>query len=265
MKMIKRRGTHAIMIVTGLLICEIQNTNAQNLDAEARAEVQKHFERFWIQRDDSWFGIVTEFPEGSDHIQAKGIKFDVRSRGPASEADRLNGVDWSGDVEVYARVARRRHGASWGEWESGTEKGVFLYYYYKVEKRNGKWTAELKGTTRLQRPEAPPPVASIKNSASPNELSGNGRQAIIYAVAKDFAATLRESDKVPPGFGRAEDLLVRLKAIDISKAPEDMKRGVTDYIAALEGAIEAAKAGRETKSYDDAMTQAKQRIIAGAK
>jgi len=155
MKAIQDMGMRAITIVTAVLFFETHNAKAQDLDTEARAEVQKHFDKFWIQRDDSWVGIVNEgFMGGNAVIQAKGITFDVRSR-PGSEADKLNGVDWSGDVEVYARVARRRgfgSGDSWGEWEKGNPKGVFLYFCSKVEKKNGKWTIET-GRAQLRRPE----------------------------------------------------------------------------------------------------------------
>jgi hypothetical protein len=91
------------------------------------------------------------------------------------------------------------------------------------------------------------------------------RQTHTRAVARDWGTALRENDKVPPGLGRAEDLLARLKRIDTGYAPDELKSAVHDYIADLEGSIEAAKAGHDTTSYDQAMDQAKQRLIAVAK
>src|SRR5256885_1993930 len=90
------------------------------------------------------------------------------------------------------------------------------------------------------------------------------RQTHTRAVARDWGTALRENDKVQPGLGRAEDLLARLKRIDTGYAPDELKSAVHDYIAALEGSIEAAKAGHDTASYDQAMDQAKQRMIAVA-
>jgi hypothetical protein len=94
---------------------------------------------------------------------------------------------------------------------------------------------------------------------------GMVRQTHTRAVARDWGVALRESEKVPSGLGRAEDLLARLKRIDTGYAPDELKRAIADYINALEGSLDAAKAGRDTTSYDEAMDQAKQRMVAAAK
>ena len=94
---------------------------------------------------------------------------------------------------------------------------------------------------------------------------GMVRQTHTRAVERDWDAALRESGKVPAGLGRAEDLLARLKRIDPGYAPDELKQAITDYIAALKGAIDAAKAGRDTASYDEAMNQARDKLITTAK
>ncbi len=91
------------------------------------------------------------------------------------------------------------------------------------------------------------------------------RQSNTSDVEQKWDAALRESQKLPPGFDRAENLLSRLKRIDTGYAPDELKRATTDYINALEGAIYAAKAGQSTVDFDLAMDRAKQRMVEIAK
>jgi hypothetical protein len=104
-----------------------------------------------------------------------------------------------------------------------------------------------------------------QNSPPPTESSEDLRRANLYAVSQAIQAAVHESEKLPRGFERANDLLARLKRIDTDKVPEDMKRAVADYIAALGGAIDARKDGRDPKSYDAATAEAKERVIAAMK
>jgi hypothetical protein len=91
------------------------------------------------------------------------------------------------------------------------------------------------------------------------------RQSNTWDVEHKWSAALRESEKVPPGLDRAEDLLARLKRIDTGYAPDDLKRAVTDYITAFERAIYVGKAGESTVEFDLAMDAAKQRMVDIAK
>jgi len=88
------------------------------------------------------------------------------------------------------------------------------------------------------------------------------RQTHTRAVARDFSAAVDELQKSPPGIQRAEVFLKRLKAIDPGYAPAEVKQALHDYISAQEQGLEALKAGRDTKQYDAAVADAKQRLIA---
>jgi hypothetical protein len=73
-------------------------------------------------------------------------------------------------------------------------------------------------------------------------------------------AIMNDVEKLPPGIPRAEELVRRLKKVDPGLAPGECKQALRDYIAALEGSLEAMKAGRETTQYDAPMADAKQRL-----
>lgn len=90
---------------------------------------------------------------------------------------------------------------------------------------------------------------------------GMVRQTHTRAVARDWGAAIEQSQKVPPGFGRADDLLARLKAIDTGYAPVELKQAISDYILALQNSIDAAKADRDTATFDKAMNEAKQKMV----
>ena len=88
------------------------------------------------------------------------------------------------------------------------------------------------------------------------------RQSNTWDVEQKTSAALRELQNSPTGLKRAEEYLVRIKAIKNDYAPDDLKRALADYASALEQSIEAAKAGRDTSSFDQRMDEAKQRMIA---
>ena len=91
------------------------------------------------------------------------------------------------------------------------------------------------------------------------------RQTHARDVDRAWRAALDASEKVPPGIGRAEDLLARLKRIDPGYAPDELKRAMADYIVALETDIDAFKAGRDIAPYDQALAQAQQKLAEASK
>jgi len=84
-------------------------------------------------------------------------------------------------------------------------------------------------------------------------------------VARAWGAAIEQSEKLPPGLGRAEDMLSRFKHIDTGYAPAELKQAITDYIAAFQSSLDAAKAGRDTTPFDEAMGQARLRMAAAVK
>jgi hypothetical protein len=121
-------------------------TPVVGLNKEAADKAREHFETMWVNRGESWYGISgTGGPESMlprALIEAKGITFNISSQ-PLSEADKLNQLEWSGEVNVVAVASRRKPmqpGAAWKDWETGLE----LYNgdgatTYVLEKKAGRW------------------------------------------------------------------------------------------------------------------------------
>ena len=76
-------------------------------------------------------------------------------------------------------------------------------------------------------------------------------------VVRQFGVALDQAEKVPPGLARGETLLRGLRAIDRGFAPADVKQALAGYTAALQGALDAMKAGRETSAFDEELATQK--------
>lgn len=79
----------------------------------------------------------------------------------------------------------------------------------------------------------------------------------------DMNGIMQQVNKMPPGVARGEEMARRLRALDTWLVPEEIKQALRDYTDALAGSIEAVKAGRDSKQFDTAMAQAKQRLADG--
>ena len=91
------------------------------------------------------------------------------------------------------------------------------------------------------------------------------RQTHAQAVAREWGAAIEQSEKLPPGMGRAEDMLSRFKRIDLGYAPDDLKQAIHDYIADFQQSLDAAKAGQDTSLPDKAMEEARLRMVSAIK
>ena len=93
-----------------------------------------------------------------------------------------------------------------------------------------------------------------------SDFAGMARNSHTQGLLNDMNAVMKDVEKLPPGIPRAQELVRRLKALDPGLAPAECKQALRDYTAALEGSLEAMKAGRETTQYDAPMADAKQRL-----
>ena len=92
------------------------------------------------------------------------------------------------------------------------------------------------------------------------DFASMARNSHTQGVLSDMNAIMNDVEKLPPGIPRAEQLVRRLRALDPGLAPAEAKQALRDYTAALEGSLEAMKAGRETTQYDVPMADAKRRL-----
>jgi len=92
------------------------------------------------------------------------------------------------------------------------------------------------------------------------DFASMARNSHTQQLLSEMNAIAKDQEKLPPGMPRAEQFLRRVKALEPGLAPAEVKQALRDYTAALEGSLEAMKAGRETTQYDAAMADAKQRL-----
>jgi hypothetical protein len=92
------------------------------------------------------------------------------------------------------------------------------------------------------------------------DFASMARNNHTRGVLSDMNAVMDRAQKLPPGIPRAEELVRGLKALDPGLAPAEVKEALRDYTAALEGSLDAMKAGHDTTPYDAPMADAKQRL-----
>lgn len=85
------------------------------------------------------------------------------------------------------------------------------------------------------------------------------------AIERDFVAALAQLEKSPPGIGRVETFVARLRAIDTNHAPTEVKQALHGYVSAVQQSVNAAKAGQNITPYDAAIAEARQRFIDAAR
>jgi len=72
--------------------------------------------------------------------QYKNVSFGVRHTGPSSEADRLNGILWNGEVQIRTTVYRdKAKGGEWSEWKEDRTPSQG-WYNIGATKRSSGWS-----------------------------------------------------------------------------------------------------------------------------
>lgn len=92
------------------------------------------------------------------------------------------------------------------------------------------------------------------------DFASMARNSHTQALLHDMNRIMEDVSKLPPGIPRGEELLRRVKALDPGLAPVEVKHALQDYTAAMEGSLQAMKAGRDTTPYDAPMAAPKQRL-----
>lgn len=91
-------------------------------------------------------------------IEAKDLRLEIHED-PLTEADQLNGLQWKGNFQHFAKVSRYKacedkvpdekdwYQGRWSEWVSGLWNPEIQNYalnpVYEMEKRNGEWRISL--------------------------------------------------------------------------------------------------------------------------
>ena len=108
-------------------------TGRSGIDAEAQAEAEKYWNSLLTRCAGATYGQdnrqavdqIYEFREVS--IRTKPRKL--------TDADKQNGIEWSGDANLESKTSRILTGDKWGPWREGS---IWLNSE-KMEKVNGQW------------------------------------------------------------------------------------------------------------------------------
>jgi hypothetical protein len=106
------------------------------LDNEAIAAVKDFWEQHTTKCGDSYYssedfrGIITIH-------EYKNVSFSARRTGPTTEADRFNGIEWNGNVEILTKLYRDNHEGTWSNWKERTTGGG---YQIRATKRQSGWS-----------------------------------------------------------------------------------------------------------------------------
>jgi hypothetical protein len=107
----------------------------KSLDDEAIATVRDLWEQHTTQCGDSYFS-QSDF---AGTRQYKGVSFSARQTGPTSEADRLNGILWNGEVQIRTTAYRHKNNDSWSDWSQDRTMSQG-WYNVGATKRGSGWS-----------------------------------------------------------------------------------------------------------------------------
>lgn len=130
-------GLWMTLAITGLAGCRTGLTPAVSTKAAIDGEAQQEAEKYWGALLTKCGGTIY----GKDNRQAvdqiyefRDISIRVKSRA-LSDADRMNGIEWSGNAYLDSKTSRVLTGDKWGSWRDGS---IYLNSE-NMEKVNGQW------------------------------------------------------------------------------------------------------------------------------
>jgi hypothetical protein len=132
-KIMKRSGVLVPIVILSCVILGCRQTRSTNtgstttpvsvasptasLDDEAVGAVKKLWEEHTTKCGDSYYGFSDNYPFEATH-QYTNVSFVPTRTGPRTDADRLNGILWNGNVQIRGGPYRDRiKGGEWSEWK----------------------------------------------------------------------------------------------------------------------------------------------------
>ena len=141
-----RRTAAAVMslILLSALLAGCRNSRAGSDKSSASttksgidAEAQEQAEKYWGSLLTKCAGTIY----GKDNRQAVDQIYEFRDSSirikprVLSDADTMNGIEWSGDANFDSKTSRVLTAKQWGAWRNGS----ILLNSQKMEKVNGQW------------------------------------------------------------------------------------------------------------------------------
>jgi hypothetical protein len=134
-----------LLMVTGcFLACSAGKMGLapRSIDDEAKAEADKFWATQITKCGDDYYRKLEFFKGGESWYELKDPSVRI-SAARVSDADRLNGLEWHGNIYLETKTSRTwQLGANkWDESENGVNRGDG--FYYRMEKSKGQWHIDL--------------------------------------------------------------------------------------------------------------------------
>jgi hypothetical protein len=140
----KKLITLLLIVTSCLLACSAGRIGLapRSIDDEAKAEADKFWATQITRCGDDYYRKLEFFKGGESWYELKDPSVRV-SPNVLTEANRLNGLEWHGNIYLETKTSRYWDlGANkWGEWENGVNRGDG--FYYRMEKSKGEWHIDL--------------------------------------------------------------------------------------------------------------------------
>jgi hypothetical protein len=128
------------LVTACLWACSTSKLTPSSIDNEAKAEAEKFWATQITKCGDSYFRKLELNKGGESWYELKEPLVRI-SPAHTSDADRLNGLDWHGNIYLETKVSRTWESDRWSAWENGVNRGDGFYCH--MEKAKGKWNINM--------------------------------------------------------------------------------------------------------------------------
>jgi hypothetical protein len=155
-------GMSMVLSTTYLTSCKGKLMPADTTKSGIEAEAQQEAEKYWGSLLTKCAGTIY----GKDNRRAVDQIYEFRDISirikpqSLSDADKMNGIEWSGNAYLDSKTSRILTGDKWGPWREGS---IYLNSE-TMEKVNGQWKF---GVVADALADAPPPLRTFDCSELP--------------------------------------------------------------------------------------------------
>jgi hypothetical protein len=130
-------ATLAVYLITLVSGCKGQltpgGTSKTGIDVEAQSEAEKYWNSLLTKCGGTTYGKDNR--QAVDQIyEFRDLSIRIKPR-KLTDADKQNGIEWTGDANLESKISRVLTGDKWGPWREGS---IWLNSE-TMQKTNGQW------------------------------------------------------------------------------------------------------------------------------
>lgn len=148
-------GGGAVVLRLSYVSPHTPHDDGEPVYSEAQEQSQKFWDSMLVRCGDSYFGVLTfageAVPSQRQIVQIKEPEIIVtEAEGEVSQADKLNGVEFSGKTFISASASRNYNDGKWGAWSERTMATPSGTTSTTVRKVKGKWQFGISKESRFR-------------------------------------------------------------------------------------------------------------------